>query len=373
MNATTNNSVLQNSNNETDPFIAAEPPGSFFVRVFLFAVIMLASVLGNAVVCRAILLLPTRKRLFSYYLVTNLTAAEIISSLCFPFYFIYDWLNHWPFGEVACKLVFPIQMTAMFVVTYTLAFIAAYRYRVMVGKYHQLVFLSQAKVVLVFGLLWVAALIIVFPVGAMHTVIRTPYGDHCIPLLPGDTNIDAPRHTKYSIARFIVSFIIPYLVIVISYIAVAIRLKNHISNTTRTNDVTGIEEPLRQNGHPECMALQEMGRDACMQNDNGKDIRTRHPQNGSSVNDLELEILRMIYVIILIFIVCYIPIQVVFIYEQLTGGLSCWPYYIIFRRYAFLLTCLPGALHPILYGTMSKFYAKAFAKLVLCNWRRCVK
>ncbi|XP_078361447.1 neuropeptide Y receptor type 2-like [Oculina patagonica] len=372
MNATTNNSVIQNSNNETDPFIA-EPSGSFFVRVCLFAVIMLASVLGNAVVCRSILLLPTRKRLFSYYLVTNLAAAEIISSLCFPFYFIYDWFNHWSFGEVACKLVFPIQMTAMFVVTYTLAFIAAYRYRVIMNKCHQLMTFSQAKVVLVFGLLWVAALIMVFPVGAMHTVIRTPYGDHCIPLLPGDTDIDAPRHTKYSIARFIMSFIIPYLVIVISYIAVAIRLKNHISNTTRTNDVTGTEKPLRQNGHPECMALQETGRDACMQNDNGNDISTRHPQNGSSVTELELEILRMIYVIILIFIVCYIPIQVVFLYEQLRGGTSYWPYYIIFRRYAFLLTCLPGAFHPILYGTMSKFYANAFAKLVLCDCRRCDK
>lgn len=372
MNATANNSLLQSSNNETHSYIP-EPSGSFFVRVFLFVFIMVASVIGNAVVCKAIFSLPTGKRLFSYYLVTNLAAAEIISSLCLPFYFIYDRLNHWPFGEVACKLVFPIQMTAMFVVTYTLAFIAAYRYRIIVGKYYQLKTLSQRKVVLVFGLLWGAALIIVFPVGVMHRVTTTHSGDYCIPLLPGDTIADAPRHTKYSIARVIVSFVIPYLVISISYIAVALRLKNHISNTTRTNDATGAEEPLRHHRLPECLALQEMGSDACMQNENGNGIRTRHSQDGSSVIDLELEILRMIYVIILIFIVCYIPIQGAFLYEQLTGKLAQWSFYIIFRRYAFLLTCLPGAFHPILYGTMSKFYARVFAKLVLCNWRRCVE
>lgn len=390
MNATVNNSVLQCSNNRTYNFIA-EPSVSFYVRVVLFAFIMLGSVLGNAVVCKAILSLPTRQLLFSYYLVTNLAAAEIISSLCFPFYFVYDWLNHWPFGDIACKLVFPIQMTAMFVVTYTLAFIAVYRYRVIVFKCHQLASRSLAKVLLVLGLLWGAGLTIVLPVGVMHNQIRVPCGEnHCRALFPGDTYNDAPRHTKYSIARFIVSFIVPYLVILMSYIAVTLKIKTHVaeSNTTRTtSDVTG-EDPLRQSGHPQSIELQLMEGNACMQKENGKTnkakyligkvgcprhvlptvqgVRTRHG-DGCNVMNFELDILRMIYLIILTFIVCYIPIQVVFIYEQVNGGLSDWPYYIIIRRYAFLLTCLPGAFHPILYGTMSKFYAKAFATLVSCN------
>ena len=374
MNTTTRNSVLQNLNNKNTTFIA-EPSGSFVVRVCFFALIVLASILGNAVVCRAILSLSTRQRLFSYYLVTNLAAAEIISSLCFPFYFIYDWLNHWPFGAFACKLVFPIQMTAMLVVTYTLAFIAAYRYRVIVTGYHHLRPLSQAKLVLVFSLLWCAALLFVFPVGVMHSMTRVSSGEnHCVALLPGDTYDNKPAHAKFSIARMIVSFIIPYLVILISYIAVALRLKTHMTNTKRTNEVAGTEEPLRQNGHPECIALQDIGRDAGMRNgNNGNDIRGRQSQDGLSVTDHEMDILKMIYVIILTFIACYIPIQVVFIYEQLIGRLPDWPYYIIFRRYAFLLTCLPGAFHPILYGTMNTFYANVFAKLVLCNWRRCAK
>ena len=390
MNATVNTSMLPCSNNRTCNFID-EPLASFCVRVFLFAVIMLGSVFGNAVVCKAILSLPTRQLLFSYYLVTNLAFAEIISSLCFPFYFVYDWLNHWPFGDVACKLVFPIQMTAMFVVTYTLAVIAAYRCRVIVFSRHHLVSRSLAKVLLVLGLLWGAALIIVLPAGVvMHYEIREfpPGKNHCIALFPGDTPQDTSRHTKYSIARFIVSFVVPYLIISISYIAVALKINRHVaeSNATRQNDATG-EDPLPPNGNPHFMELQKMEGNTCMQKEKAKKTKPkrltgivgcpRHalpPVQGvrtrdgcSSVMNFELDILRMIYLIILTFIVCYIPNQVVFIYEQVNGGLSCWPYYIIVRRYAFLLTCLPGAFHPLLYGTMSKVYAKAFATLVSCH------
>lgn len=381
--------MLPCSNNRTDNFID-EPLASSYVRVFLFTFIMLGSVLGNAVVCKAILSLPTRQLLFSYYLVTNLAFAEIISSLCFPFYFVYDWLDHWPFGDVACKLVFPIQMTAMFVVTYTLAFIAAYRYRVIVFSCHRLVSRSLAKALLVLGSLWGAALIIVLPAGVvMHDQIRFPCGQNfCIPLFPGDTFQDSSRHTKYSIARFIVSFVVPYLIISISYIAVALKINKHVaeSNATRKNNATG-EDLLPQNENPQFIELENMEGNTCMQKENGKKTKAKRlsgivgcprralsPVQGvrtrddcSSVMSFELDILRMIYLIILTFIVCYIPIQVVFIYEQVNGELSDWPYYIIVRRYMFLLTCLPGAFHPILYGTMSKFYAKVFATLVSCQ------
>lgn len=359
MNATTTKPMLHGSTNSSEPFLQefiAESSGSFYVRVFSLALIMLASVIGNAVVCRAILSLPSRQLPFSYYLVTNLAAAEIISSFCFPFYFVYDWLDHWPFGDIGCKLVFPIHMTAMLVVTYTLAFIAAHRYRVIVTYRSHLAPLPRAKVMLVLGLLWGAALMIVLPVGVMHRDIRLTSGYHiCIALLPGDTLTDAPRHTSYSIVRFIVSYVIPNLVILMSYSAVALKLKHHMAATNISSEST------RQASSQDCAAVSPPVQATLPTK------RTRNSQDGSSVTDLELDILRMIYVIILIFVVCYIPTQVVFIYEQIKAGLSDWPYYVIVRRYSFLLHCLPGAFHPILYGTMSKFYANAFAKLVLCK------
>lgn len=66
------NATVKTEQNNTDNFID-EPLASFYVRVVLFAFIMLGSVLGNAVVCKSILSLPTRQLLFSYYLVTNVS------------------------------------------------------------------------------------------------------------------------------------------------------------------------------------------------------------------------------------------------------------------------------------------------------------
>ena len=396
MNTTVNKSVPQSSINETWSYIA-EPSASLVFRVFIFVLIMLASVLGNAVVCRAMALLPYRQLPFSYYLVTNLAAAEILSSLCYPFYFVYDWLEYWPFGEVACKLVFPIQMTATIVVTYTLALIAAHRYRVIVTYHSQLGPLPRTKVMLVLSLLWSAALIIVVPAGVEHRLIRPKTDYYCVALFPGDTHNHAPTHIKYTIVRQILSYVVPYLIIVISYGAVALKLKKHMATATasRKSDVTE-DKTLLATGHPEGIALEELKGDisAVQKNERKSNekysiakitsgsrtrrgshdarstVQTTNTANhcqDADVTDLELDILRMIYVIIIIFVVCYIPIQVWFIYELVNGGPAAWPYYPTARRYVFLLHCLPGAFHPILYGTMSKFYAKAFAKLVLCK------
>jgi hypothetical protein len=86
-----------------------------------------------------------------------------------------------------------------------------------------------------------------------------------------------------------------------------------------------------------------------------------------NINYLEADLFRMFYAIILIFIVCYFPYQVFIILEYF-GILSWrWRYFNVVRKYAFVLTCFPSALHPLCYGLMTKFYAKAFSKLILCK------
>ncbi|XP_022801014.1 neuropeptide Y receptor type 1-like [Stylophora pistillata] len=400
MNSTvTSNSTVNNSVAQSHPYIL-EPSLSLFFRLFVFVLITLASVLGNAVVCRAMLMLSYRQLPLSYYLVTNLAAAEMISSLCFPFYFAYDWMGEWPFGEAACKLVFPVQMTATLVVTYTLALIAARRYRVIVTYRGQLGPLPKRKAFVVLCLLWSAAMTVVAPSAVVHSV--TLYGTKrfCVALFPGDTTSHAPSHTRYSIIRLILTYAVPYLTIVISYSAVALRLKRHMARATasRKSDLTDDGTQLPTDEHV-CIPLQRLEIDNKSSQGNGSEGNAKyliakiwkgccwrrgsfdgrstqgqtsktakHPQDAvANVTDQELDILRMIYVIIIIFIICYIPIQVLFIYEQLNGGPSPWPYYLTTRKYVFLLHCLPGAFHPVLYGTMSKFYANAFAKLVMCK------
>jgi hypothetical protein len=99
------------------------------------------------------------------------------------------------------------------------------------------------------------------------------------------------------------------------------------------------------------------------------DVSQTLSANTNLLIKFEQDLLKMIYVIVLVFVFCYFPYQVFFLLEYFgVVAYSNWQYFHITRRYIFLITCLPSALHPLCYGTMSKFYAKAFRNIVLCKW-----
>ena len=84
--------------------------------------------------------------------------------------------------------------------------------------------------------------------------------------------------------------------------------------------------------------------------------------------ELENDLLKMIYALVLVFVICYIPYQVQFLLLEFRVKVFVyWPPRHIFRRLVFTLTCLPSALHPVCYGLMSRFYRKAFFRIIACR------
>ena len=75
-----NNSTFANG---TDPPLQQyeETTGLRVFRFAFFSLIILASLIGNSMVCYAVWSIPYRKPL-SYYLVANMAFAEILSSVC---------------------------------------------------------------------------------------------------------------------------------------------------------------------------------------------------------------------------------------------------------------------------------------------------
>ena len=100
-------------------------------RHTLFTLILLASLIGNSVVChvcKAIWRAPHRKP-FSHNLVANIAFAEIVNSLCLPF--MYLWQNEKGHKNVVIHDIWcvdnPIQVISLMVVTFSLAALAFYR------------------------------------------------------------------------------------------------------------------------------------------------------------------------------------------------------------------------------------------------------
>ena len=79
----------------------------------------------------------------------------------------------------------------------------------------------------------------------------------------------------------------------------------------------------------------------------------------------------MIFLVLMIFIVCYLPYQILyllieFVYEMIEN----WKYKYIAHKVCFFITWLPNAINPICYNAMDRYYKRAFkAVLSFCRER----
>ncbi|XP_078363266.1 neuropeptide Y receptor type 2-like [Oculina patagonica] len=337
-------------------------PEPYVLRVsslLFFSVIILASLMGNTLVLKAVIALPARCKPFTYYLVANLAGAEIISSLCQPFIMAYQELYSWIFGEFTCKLLIPLQVLAVIVVTSDMATIAVYRYtRIMTPKKKA----SGLVMAAIIGGIWLAALAVSLPLFVTRILLELPSGHKlCYSKFPGG------GYNTYSIIRFTLCFLVPYLIMMWSYGAVALKLKRHIRrNVEESSEITMMSSRKSSDDRRAVLHLHY----GAPPREVHLEVPKRNPRPGNkSRAELESDLLRMIYVIILSFVVCYIPYQILFLWEYSTAESNRWQfrYQAMIRKYFYILTCLPSAIHPLCYGTMNRFFAQAFSKIVMCR------
>ena len=331
------------------------------LRVFrhtLFTLIILASLIGNSVVCKAIWRAPHRKP-FSYHLVANMAFAEIVNSLCLPIMYVWQYEKghkNVVIHDIWC-VDHPIQVISLMVVTYSLAALAFYRYRVFINPIQKHV--SGKLKTVIFSCLWLVPTAVCVPIFIRNRFV----GGHCE--LHPVGNVYA-----YSLVLFTLNYVLPYLVMLASYGAVAWNLRQRIgqntsyarSNSSTLSSVAPLE--LHTNYRRRETTTPEEHRPGLVL----IDVNNRRCTKPENTTDAEQDLLKMIFAIILIFVICYFPYQAVFLWESL-ADVNEWKfrYHSLMRRYIFILICLPSALHPVCYGTMNSFYAKAFSRMFLCK------
>ena len=350
---------MSSPNNSSFPSYVEQYIESSGLRVFryaLFSVIILASLIGNSMVCYAVWSIPYRKPL-SYYLVANMAFAEILSSVCLPVMLV-NQENRELVVRAKCILN-PVQVLAILVVTYSLAAIAFYRYRVM-AEPNPRGPSTKVKLLTILGV-WLASFAISFPL-----FIGLRYEDgKCKELHVASNDI-------YVLTRFILNYALPYVIMLASYSAVAWNLRKRIAEKTiqarnsmvPSSCVVEAEDQIELQDAQvnEVRRFRETEQRTPMMNENNR--RGSRPDN----SDLEKDLLKMIFVIILVFVVCYFPYQAHFLWARIykIPGYQ-FRYHDLMFKYIFILICLPSALHPLCYGTMNRFYAKAFSKIILCR------
>ena len=397
MSCTVNQSTEEVTNSSSFAF-AAEPETLRIARTVLFSLIAALTLVGNYVVCRAVWRHP-RVKPIAHYLVSNLAFAEIINMVCLVFTFhAYEPPWSWKLGNVMCKILPPLQIASQLVITTTLAILAVYRCVLLCKPLVAKPTPRQIYRVIIF--FWVVSVGLSVPAGYFR-VVRNLYDDNCELYMCQEVFPEGFDHYQdaYSIVLFVINFALPLTVMAISYSLVRKKIREHIfvmkrlrdeqckaiSSVTQNSVCAEELQTLQGNGKmQEEIKLQDIAtNNKNRKESNNLQYRLRDTyvhvenlpvnnqiQNIHNKNTLELEndLLKLVFVLVLIFVICYIPFQVNFLMVEFkVEAFMYWPYRHIFRRLVFTLTCLPSALHPVCYGLMSTFYHKAFIRMIACR------
>lgn len=202
------------------------------ISVIIYSLTFLLGVPGNAFVLWIAGLKMKRTVNVAWFL--NLAIADFLCCLTVPFS-ISDTLleNHWPYGNIMCKIFPPFVVLNMFASVFTLALISLDRLVLVVrpvwAQNHRSLVLAWALC----GLAWILALLLSLPSMIFRTTVTdtetvTAYTNliHCTYVIPHDGGLSESLMGSMQMIRFLLGFFIPLLLILISYILIIVRVKS---------------------------------------------------------------------------------------------------------------------------------------------------
>lgn len=385
-----NKTISQNTTSPPNAYIE-EPRFLATVRIIVFSLVIFFGLLGNTAVIRAIRSGRSRKPL-THYLVTSLAVAELFNSVFLVFHFVYVELWHWVFGSFLCHVIYPFMVLTFGVSTNTLACISIFRYVVIVAP-HKKPPSKRVCLGIVAGA-WLISFVVALPLFFMYVLEET---------LPGyyDCHVTQVDLDIYDMVRISLLFFLPVLIMIVVYAVATARIKEHMTfmesrqnrlnsnvstlNTYLESQVNGdsninlLTVPPHQykqvvyipNGHSPHGSVCHINRVPENKPVDASRKRKSSSRDEGSMIESERDIIKMFYVIVIVFLVCYIPYQVYFLCSILKVlDESILPYSDLLNKYTILLTSFPSALHPLCYGTMSRFYARAFSRFILCKRKK---
>ena len=306
-----NDSEYRILTNEQQSFI--EPNGLKIFRFIMYALIILFALVGNVAVC-VITRRNRRLQTSTYFLVMNLAVSDIGSVLCLPFLLPELFVQSWRMGEVICKLVKPSVVVFNFVTTNTLVAIACDRFRAVVFPLVPRPSTSETRLILC--LLWLVAFLFSLPLyGAMtlYSFDDEPYNYYCLDMFSYDGEKDILYRHVYTIVLYIVHVSLPVLVISVLYLKITATLKDIrlLPLVLRPNQSSSLTSTPSASPHSSTLHLNKL-------NMNSTGFMKRQA--------MENKFLKMLMSVLLVYILCYLPFQTLYLVSQFHYELYGLPY-----------------------------------------------
>ena len=332
----TSNSTSEGEAGETDPWfllnnsVGLHTPGfhtditkHIGVQITLIAaysLIILLGLMGNALVIYMIIRYRNMRTVTNFFIANLALADLLVDTLCLPFTLVYTLLDEWKFGAVLCHMVPFAQALSVHVSILTLTVIALERYRCIV--FHLGRRLTWHSSFLIMTLTWTMSAILAAPLA-----IFREYRHEEIPSINLRISVCSekwPHGTSrdgviYSLSMLLLQYILPLAIISYAYICIWVKLKNHISPSTRIDSINRRKKTT-----------------------------------------------KMLALVVVVFAICWLPFHVFQLASDLDLVLRFKEYKLIYTVFHIIAMGSTFA-NPVLYGWMNKNYRNGFLMVFRCE------
>lgn len=298
---------MSNVTAANDTALVPEPMPSMVIRLFLYAVVFLVTVLGNVLVIAVIMKNRKLRSLETYYYgyyLLNLAVADLsVALFIIPFTVIYNETHAWPFGAFMCKLLPTLVVTSLSASILTLLVLTFERYWAIV--YPLKPRLPRNKLLVILALVWVLSFIVGSPELFVMQLRQNLPGTEIQTKYPcGEEWTSHKQRQGYTMALFFITYLIPLVLILGMYLRIVFELSRSSAQCFGSKEKAHIKKTV-----------------------------------------------RVLIIVVASFALCYLPEKVLFIWIDYGDG-GKYPHIDMLLKYSYLIQWLNSCLNPIIYGAV---------------------
>lgn len=208
------------------------PPLTMVILGVFLGLAILCAVLGNVLVCVAILTDRNLRKSSNYFYVSLAVADLMVGCVVMTFALANDLSGYWPFGRVTCDIWLSADVMCSTASILHICTISLDRFLHVKDPYHYDSRMTVKRTLLVIAFLWLLSTLISFlPIHLDWHKTRGLAGDDT---LSGFTCV-LDLNPIYAVTSSLISFYIPCVVMILIYVKLFLYARKHVRNIKRNS------------------------------------------------------------------------------------------------------------------------------------------
>uniref|UniRef100_A0A8D0B8J9 Cholecystokinin receptor type A n=1 Tax=Salvator merianae TaxID=96440 RepID=A0A8D0B8J9_SALMN len=380
----TNYSIFDNSyllcdyDLENDTIFCINQPPPFkdldqTVRIILYSLIFLLSVLGNILVIIVLIRNKRMRTVTNIFLLSLAISDLMLCFFCMPFTLIPNLLEDFIFGSSVCKITSYFMGVSVSVSTFTLVAISLERYGAICKPLQSRVWQTKLHALKVIAATWLLSFTIMTPYPIYSKLIPTFHNstaNMCRFIWPSTL-----IQQSWYISQLLILFLIPGIVMTIAYGLISLELYRGIkfdisqrklsrdrkaSTSSKYEDGDGCY--LQKSKKKKKMPLHQLSVENCS-------TKIDRPRSNCSTANLMAKklVIRMLIVIVILFFICWTPIFSVNTWRAFDTKSAIFLLSGAPISFIHLLSYTSACVNPIVYCFMNKRFRMGFLATFTCR------